>query len=129
MFKLKLPVWATILLMVLSVILTEALPQLWQWKESRLGEEKHQMENVRQTTEFRDKIEDKLAKLFILARQIEQEKDEGRKAQMRMQFDLAKDDLLTTEKKLAVLEKREPRDIFKALDAPPAPGNFTATIK
>ena len=120
MSDLKLGGSLSIILIVLSFLLGQVLPQIWKWKEARLGEEKQQLEHLKQAIDLRDKIEDKLAKLVTLAGIIREEKDQRRKIEITMQFDLIKDDLTENEIKLADLENRKPRDIFKTL-VPRAP--------
>jgi len=118
----KLGNWGTIIIAIITFFVGQLLPQFWKWKESRLGEEKLQLEHLKQTIDLRDKIEDKLAKLVMLAGVIREEKDKTRKIEMTMQFDIIKDDLISNENKLADLEKRKSRDIFKGLVPPPPSG-------
>jgi len=117
--KKLMPLWLTGSLVVLSFLFGQALPQFWKWEESRQAKQRLKIE-------LRDKIEDKLVKLVLLTRELRQETDGNRKAEITMQFDIIKDDVFSLEKNLAELEKRPSRDIFKAL-VPATPAGIYLT--
>lgn len=120
--------WGVLIIAIISFFLGQILPQIWKWKEVRLGEEKQQLEQLKQTIDLRDKVEDKLTKLVVLAGEIRGERNETRKAEIQMKFDLIRDDLVATEKSLSDLEKREPRNIFQTL-VPAQPKGLAITLQ
>jgi hypothetical protein len=61
----KLGNWGTLLIAIVSFFIGQFLPQIWKYKEARLGEEKLKLQHLKQTVDLRDKIEDKLTKLII----------------------------------------------------------------
>ncbi len=128
MAALKLAWWGRIIVAVLIFLIGQALPQVWKWKESRLGQEQHELAILKQTIDLRDKIEDKLTKLVMLSKEIRQEENTERRKEITAQVELIQDDLISNEEKLAKLQKRTPRDVFKAL-APPPPTDFKVELK
>ena len=115
MARLKLRWWLTVILMVLSFLFGQVLPQFWKWEESKFTKQRF-------VIDLHEKIEDRLVKLVNMAREHKQEVDGTRKAEVRMQFDVIKDDVLSLEKNLAELEGRPSRDLFKALVPSPVTG-------
>lgn len=117
--NLKIPLWLTASLVVLSFLFGQALPQFWKWEESRQAKQRLKIE-------LRDKIEAKLVKFVLLTKELRQETDGNRKAEVTMQLRVINDDILTLEKNLAELEKRPSREIFKDL-IPPIPTGIKLT--
>ena len=106
----------TLIIAVLSFLLGYG----FKWAEYKLSEKRLQLEESKESREMRDGIEGKMTTLVRLSRGIGQETNGTKKAEAKMQFDLVMDDLVTLEKKCAEFEKRQPRDLFKAV-TPSAP--------
>ncbi len=114
--------WSKWILPILTFLFGIFLQRVLEWRKVRLGEKRNQREGTKERFDFRDKIEDKLAKLINLENDIHNEKDPKAKNKILGQFDLLKDDLIEIENNLSKLEAREPRDIFRRLRPEPPTG-------
>src|SRR3972149_3025784 len=97
-----------LMIMILGFVLGQVLPKLWEWKRYKIEREKNKRETVREFSELRDKIEDKLVSLINLQNELRKAENSKAKKQVQAQIDLAKDDLFKLEDSLAKLEHRQP---------------------
>jgi len=103
-------------------VLTFFLGYTFKWVDYRLSQKKLQIDVLKESRQMRDSIEEKMAILLKLAKEMGQETDERKKTENKMQFDLLRDDLVTLEKKCAEFEERQPRDLFKIVIPSPPTG-------
>jgi uncharacterized membrane protein YhiD involved in acid resistance len=104
-----------LMIMILGFVLGQLLPRLWEWKRYKIEREKNRRGQVREFSELRDKIEDKLVSLINLQNELRKAENSKAKKQVQAQIDLTRDDLFRLEDSLAKLEQRKPRDLIKAL--------------
>ena len=103
---------------------------LWQWKDVQLKEQAQHIETVQATTDLRQKIDALYSHILEITDQFVKDQNAYRLSplpelnnhmiHLKSQLDLAKDDFLSLEKKLAAIEGRSPRNIPIDL-VPPEP--------
>jgi hypothetical protein len=103
----------------------------WKWKESKLATVESKLATVVKTTELRTSENEIYHHVIELSKEYAETRDRHEKSPspatynkmiaLNRQLDLLKADFVTLEKKLAELEKREPRPIPLEFIPPSAP--------
>jgi hypothetical protein len=103
---------------------------IWEMK-------KNELEKIRQGYELRKSIENQLVSVIELTNKYLEEykryedtgdsNNKNKAYEYKVQLDMAKENLITFEKKLAIIENREPRDIQTWFIPTRPPGGITVT--
>jgi hypothetical protein len=102
---------------------------LWQWKQSKLGTQKQELETIVKTTDLRQQEIDQYSRIIELTSEYINDNEQYSKnpssdldlkiQKLKLRLDVMKENFKTLEKNLALLENREPREI--PIEFHPAP--------
>lgn len=103
---------------------------LWQWQQKRIDKQKYELEVTKSRMELRQRINETLARIIDLSdkfvrinasKEMSQYEKQGEVDKLGSQLRLLKDDFLSFEKQLSVLENRKARQIQIDFFVPPVP--------